>query len=56
MQQITIACTEHTLGVLQEAHADSTKSLEKEGQQLADTANELLKLIARQRTHSPGPS
>ncbi|KAL3154078.1 hypothetical protein ABBQ32_013617 [Trebouxia sp. C0010 RCD-2024] len=33
--------------------SDSTKHLEREGQHLANHANELLKLIARQRSHSP---
>lgn len=54
--ETALASVRADLAQTKEAHADSTKSLEKEGQQLADTANELLKLIARQRTHSPGPS
>ena len=47
-------CSKHALlCVLQELYSESTKSLEREGQLLADRANELLKHIARQRSLSP---
>ena len=39
--------------VLQVDHAESTKKLERAGQRMADNANELLKLIVKQRSQSP---
>ena len=39
--------------ILQADFAESTRNLEREGQLWADHANELLKLIAKQRSRLP---
>lgn len=39
--------------LVQEFFSESNKGLQREGQHLADHCNELLKMIAQRRSHSP---